>query len=297
MGKEIVLYDCNNLAIRCVNNKDVKTVNPKTKVVTGVDWEYWEYLMFSSIYGSLYKNNTKSIVLAIDDKRSWRYDIWSRYKEDRKKNKLKDKTEFPWDEFFVRYEKLMDEFATHFPIKVLKRKKAEGDDIIGTIAKTIPDNCMVISVDKDFLQLSSKRVKIYNPMTRQHVSTPNTEMFIIEQCMIGQKKDTITNIMTPWNWPAGKRRPGFGPKAFEKAVEHGWKEWLIENDVYHRFDFNRCLMDFERIPQYLQDGIMDDYNTYKYPNPDMMYKFLKEKGWPEFLDNFTTLENKFMQLY
>ncbi len=294
--KEVVLFDGNNLAIRVVNNRDVKEVNSK-KVVTGVDWDYWEYLMFTNLYGCLFKNNTKTIVVAIDDKRSWRYDIWSRYKEDRRKKKKNDKTEFPWNEFFERYEKWCDEITKYLPIKIIKVNKAEGDDIIGTIVRNIFDKCVVISVDKDFLQLSSDRCKIYSPFKQCHVSHPDTEAFIIEQCLIGQSKDTITNIKTPWMHPEGKRRPGFGPKALEKVLVYGWKQWLIDNDLYHRYDFNRSLMDFERIPQWLQDNIMNEYNSIKYPDPDMIYQYIKEKGWPEYLEQFTSLEDKFLQLY
>ncbi len=293
----VTLHDANNLAMRCVHVGDVKTVDKKTKIVTDVDFEYMRYLIFSSIYKSIFSTKSSTIVVAIDDKRSWRYDIWDRYKEDRKKKKLTDTSEFPWVKFFEEYNELMDDIKTHLPIKVLQRKSAEADDIIGVIALNEVSPCTVISNDKDYLQLSNSRVDIYNPMKRMNVSHPDPEMFLVEQSMCGQAKDSIFNIKTPLDHPEGKRKPGFGPKAFEKVVIYGVDKWLDDNGLTDRYEFNRTLMDFKLIPEDLQNGIMDDYVNYKYPDPEMIYKFFKKYGWPEYLNDFTNVENNLMQLY
>ena len=292
----IILHDMNNLAVRTVFIKDVTMKDKTTKEVINIDWEYWKLIMFSSIYGSIFKiRDASSVVLAVDDRRSWRYDIWKRYKEDRKKKKKNDG--FPWDTFFEKYNELLDELRDHMPFKVLRVKSAEADDIIGVIAQTITDPCEVISNDKDYLQLSSNRVKIYNPMTKKHVSHPNPEMFLIEQCLQGQAKDSITNVLVPHLWPEGKRRPGLGPKKAEKIFIYGWKQWLIDNGVYFRYDLNRILIDFNCIPLYIQDDVMDKYNNYEYPHPDNIWKFIKKQGWPDFIDGFNMLEQKMLRLY
>ncbi len=298
--KNVVLHDMNNLVMRVIHITQVKTVDKKTKKVIDVDWAYWKYIVFSSIYYSMIKNKATEVVLAVDDRHSWRYDIWSRYKEDRKKKKEKQDDGFPWDEFFIKYKEMMQEMKEHLPVKVMYVDKAEGDDIIGVIVKKVPESCTVISTDKDYMQLleDTNRVKVYNPLKKQYMGHPNSEIFLIEQCLLGQKKDSIFNIKTPWLYPIGKRKPGFGPKALEKVLVHGWKDWLIENDLYHRYDFNRCLMDFDRIPSWLQDNIMDEYkNQGKYPHPDKIWKYIKVNNWPEFIDNFTAVEDRFMQCY
>lgn len=292
------IFDMNNLIIRAVHIKDVKTVDKATKKVVDIDWKYWEYIVFSSIYYSLFKvKNVREVVIAIDSKKSWRYDVWARYKEDRKKKKDKNTEEFPYDELFERYKNLAKEFSEHLPIKVMDIDKAEGDDIIGCITNRITNDVNIISSDKDFLQLSSKRVKIYDPLKRCTVSHPNPELFLKEQCMIGQAKDSIFNIITPLDWPEGKRKPGFGPKAFEKVMETGIDEYLQEKGLQDRFDFNYKLMSFSEIPEELCDEIMSTYNNYKYPDPSMIWEFIKSKEWPEFIDDFTRIENKFLELY
>jgi len=289
--------DGNNTALRCVYAADVITYN-KDKTVKSIDYDYWKYIMFNSLYMSLFAvKGTGSIVFAVDARKSWRYEVWPRYKEDRKKKKKKDKSQFPWNEFFVEYNALMKDIREHFPIKVIQLDRCEGDDIIGVIANEISNPCEVVSTDKDFLQLHSSRVKIFNPIKRQHVTHPNTDMFLLEQCLCGQSKDSIFNIKTPLDHPEGKRKPGFGPKAFEKVMEYGPKQWLVDNDLIERYRFNKVLMDFRLIPQDIKDVIMQEYNEYEYPEPDMMWKYIKEKGYPEVIDNFTNIENKFMELY
>ena len=293
----ITIHDMNNLAMRVIHIKDVKTVDKKTKKVIDIDWTYWRYVMFSSIYASMFKEKTSELILAVDSKNSWRYEIWSRYKEDRKKKKKKTDDEFPWDTFFEKYQEFLDDIQTCLPWKVIKLDRCEADDVIGIIAIDTPKKVTIISTDKDFLQLSSDRVKIYNPMKKQYISHPNPVMFLTEQCLIGQKKDSIFNIKTPLNWPDGKRKPGFGPKAFEKVVEYGVIDWLNDNNHMDQFKFNQKLMSFNLIPDDIQESIMSEYNNYEYPEPDMIWDFIKRQGWPEYIDDFTQVENKLMGLY
>ena len=291
----------NNLAIRCIFNKDVVSYTKDedgNKIVDNLDYEYWKYLMFNSISMSLFKvRNATTLILAVDDKASWRYYVWPRYKEDRKKKKAKDKTQFPWNEFFVEYHKFLTDVREHLPIKVIDISKCEGDDIIGVITNNTTADVEIISTDKDFLQLSSKRVKIYNPMKQQHVTHPNTKMFLLEQCLCGQSKDSIFNIKTPLDHPEGKRKPGFGGKAFEKVMEYGAKQWLLDNDLVDRYKFNKVLMDFNMIPAGIQRTIMAEFNDYVYPDPEHIWEFIKMYDWPEVIDNFTNVENKLLELY
>ena len=297
MNKKVMIFDLNNLAMRVVHIKDVKIVNKETKEVESIDWAYWRLIMFSNIYSSLFKVPIHTLVLAADSKNSWRYGVWNRYKEDRKKKNAKDKSNFPWGEYYNQYDQFISDIREHFPVKMIQIDKTEADDIIGVIAHEENSLIEVVSTDKDFLQLSCDRIKIYNPMKKQHVSHPNPAMFLAEQILCGQAKDSIFNIKTPLDHPEGKRKPGFGPKAFEKVLEYGIGKWLEENKLVDRYKFNKMLMDFAEIPQDIRDTIMSEYTDYKYPDPSKMWKFIELQGWPELIENFTQMENKFMELY
>ena len=291
-----IFFDFNNLVIRCVFNQDVCQKDTYGKLAY-IDWEHWKYLVFSSVYGSLnHTKNCKEIILAVDHRRSWRKDVWERYKESRKKKR--DKKDFPWDEFFIKYEELQEEFKAHFPFKMLMVDKTEADDIIGVLVLKNEGQSQIISADKDFLQLyDPKNVSIYNPMKKMNVSHPNPEMFIVEECLKGQAKDDIFNIKTPLDWPVGKRKPGFGPKALDKVIAYGWKQWLKDEDLQERYEFNRDLMDFRRIPEDIKKRITDEYEGYDTPHPEKIYEFFKQHNWPEYLENLTNVENRLYVLY
>ena len=197
------------------------------------------------------------------------------------------------------YDEFMEELKTHTPFKVIKIANVEADDTIGHLALNNPQDFYIISTDKDFLQLSSKRVKIFNPLKKVLVEHPNPELFLVQECMTGQAKDNIYNIKTPLDHPDDKRKPGFGEKAFEKALAGagGWEAFVDEGGYRERFEFNRNLMDFARIPDEIKRRIDRDYNGYVKANPDNIYTFIEKHGWPDYLGNFTNVENKLLTLY
>lgn len=294
-----ITHDVNNLAMRNLFGPDVVKTDPndKTKVLS-VDYELMKFRMFDSVYKSMFKaGEVREVVLAMDDKNSWRKIYWKKYKENRKDKKKS--IDLDWDEFFGVLNEFMREISTHIPFKVLQVQNAEADDIIGVLALDKPQDFYIISTDKDFLQLSSPRVKIYNPHKKQHIEHPNPELFLVEQSMIGQAKDNIFNIKTPLDWDteAGKRKPGFGTAAFEKVLVYGWEKWLDDNNLRERYEFNRNLMDFSRVPTEIKRRIFRDYDGTVLPDPNNIYTFFEKYKWPDYMGNFTNVENRLMTLY
>lgn len=294
-----ICFDINNLAMRNLFGPDVLKYDPNNKKkVVGMDTELFKFRVFDAIYKSMWKvQGAKEVVLAMDDRRSWRRLYWTKYKAHRKDSR--DKLDFDWDEYYDMYEGFMQEIKDSFPFKTIKCAETEADDVIGVLCLEKPHEFYIISNDKDFLQLSSKRVKLYNPLKKAHVDHPNPELFLVEECMKGQSKDNIFNVKTPLDWPDEKRKPGFGDKAFEKVLSHpgGWKQWLKDNNLEDRFEFNRNLMDFTRIPEEIKKRVVRDYDSYTKPNPDNILEFFKVHPWPEYMENFTNVENKIMEVY
>lgn len=310
-----VLFDLNNLAIRCLFNKEV-IFPSNSEEYDSIDYDYWKYLVFNSIYSSIKQvNNISEIVLGIDSSPSWRKLYYSRYKEQRKKQR--DKQNINWDEFFTEYHTFCNVIKKHLPIKVLKLTYCEADDIIGHICLTNNKQNHIISTDKDYLQLCNKNVTIYNPMKQENISHPDPEFFIKEQSMIGQAKDNVFNIKTPLDWPCEVRKPGFGVKAFEKVMINGFDKFLEDGCSYtkkftrdgkdviykseinykERYEFNRTLLDFKRIPKKIGTLIEKEYNNYCYPSPDNIWIFFEKMNWPEYLKNYINVETKLLQLF
>jgi hypothetical protein len=294
-----VCFDVNNLAMRNLFGQDVLTYDPKDKTkVLAKNYELMKFRIFDSIYRSLFKvNGVREVILAMDDRRSWRKLYWSRYKAHRKD--ARDKLDFDWDAYYTMYEGFFQEIKDHFPFKVIKCKDTEADDVIGVLCLEKQQDFYVISNDKDFLQLGGKNITIYNPLKKTHVSHPNPELFLVEECMKGQSKDNIFNVKTPLDHPDDKRKPGFGDKAFEKVLSYagGWESWLEDNNLRERYEFNRNLMDFARIPKEIQRRVITSYDEYTQPDGDFILEFFKKYKWPDYLDNFNKVENKIMSVY
>lgn len=294
-----ICFDVNNLAMRNLFGPDVLKFDPNNnKKVVDMDTALFKYRVFDAIYKSLYKvQGVNEVVLAMDDRRSWRKLYWTKYKAHRSASR--DKLEFDWDAYYDMYEGFLQEIKEHFPFKVIKCVDTEADDVIGVLCLEKPQDFYIISTDKDFLQLSRKNVTIYNPLKKAHVDHPNPELFLVEECMVGQAKDNIFNIKTPLDWPDAKKKPGFGEKAFEKVISHagGWKQWLKDNNLEERYEFNRNLMDFSRIPEEIKKRVVRDYDTYTKPDLDRILPFFQKYGWPEYMESFTQVENKIMSVY
>ena len=307
MKDAVILFDFNNLAFR---NFFIKDVNAHT---TNPDYMLWRYNVYNSMYQSLWKHQgVKELIVAIDDRSSWRKSYFKRYKESRKKQR--DKTDIDWKELFNQLNLLTSDLKHYMPFKVMKIRSAEADDIIGVLSIVLSNdgtNCVVISNDEDYLQLCSDKVKVYNPGKKEYSECADPQGFIEKKVFTGQKKDDIFNIITPDDWgqtpdTEGKRKPGFGDVAYQKVLKEGTKEWLEkrhtnkwygEVDVERNYKRNRILMDFNYIPRTIQDRIGDQYDNYTYPPPGNIYQFFKKYNMRGFLEDFTKVESKLLELY
>ena len=92
------------------------------------------------------------VVLCADAADPWRRDIFPNYKHQRRKGRVESKID--WDGLFKIMSEIREEFTTKLPYKVLHVDKTEADDIIATlVAEQTEDLYLIISGDKDFIQL------------------------------------------------------------------------------------------------------------------------------------------------
>lgn len=291
----VLLLDFNNLMFRMLFVKDV-----------GIKYEYpnfalWRYKIFESIYSNIkYIGNVSEVVLAVDDKNSWRRSYFPRYKESRKKKR--DKTGVNWPKTFHVVNKFIGDIKHHFPFKVLKYQSTEADDTIAILALNSEKETIIVSNDEDYLQLCTNRIRVYNPSDRKYMTCADTNKFLIEKCLTGQPKDDIFNVKTPNNWgqtpeTKGKRKPGFGKKSAEKVIASGYQKWLDENYLNEHFHRNQVLIDFRRIPDTIKKRIINGYVNYNFPPPENMYGFFKKYQMKGFIEKFHSVEQTLMRLY
>jgi 5'-3' exonuclease len=284
------MFDMNNLMIRCFFSSAVK---PTSK---NPDYDLWKYLVFDNMYMSITKDMTvNELVVAVDHSVSWRRLFWDRYKEHRKKQR--SKIDIDWTSLFEQMDSFLLEIKESIPFKVLKIKNAEADDIIAIICKKRNNIYNIISTDEDYLQLSSNNVKIYNPLKKKYVKCKDPKMFVIEKCLTGQSKDGIFNVLTPIDYPNNKRKPPFGESKLKKVLNEGYENWLFDNNLEERFKFNRVLMDFDYIPDVISKRILLEYDNYRMPDPSYLYDFFYKNKFMKYLENFSNVENRLLDLY
>lgn len=305
-----VFFDFNNLAIRSyMGNKDI------WEDQADIQWGLWRYNCINSIMATLWKiKNVTEVVIAVDDKNQWRKAFYSRYKESRKKNKKKSGHD--WKLLYRHIEALAADLKHHFPFKLLKIRSSEADDIIAVLARKMTNDGIIIARDEDYFQLFARRknLRVLDPIKQVLYSPddfPDVKDFILERIFCGQKKDDIPNIYTPDDWgltedTIGKRRPGFGPKKWEKVKQDikGFIDAGYLNKEYGRVDLsknlkrNRVLVDFDKIPHTIVERIVECYNnSYNLPPSENIYLFFEKNNMRSFLDNIHKVENKLLPLY
>lgn len=306
-----ILFDFENLALRCFyGNKDVQ---PESE---SPNYDFWEYLVFNSIYRMLYKEKIHEVILALD-RESWRKLVYPPYKANRKKKKEESKVN--WDLFNLKKNEFLEKLQNNIPFKILAVNRAEADDIIGTLVnfEKLKDP-IIVSMDCDYLQLSNK-CRIYHPLQKNFVTERNPDFFLLSASILGQKKDNIFNVKTPWDWPETKKKPAFGEKGLEKLINEGKLDNFLDTPIEYKFmyeidgeekeynntilprefaEINRKVMDLKFTPKVMSDKTIEIYDNYTFASsPDGLYNFFKEMKWNEVLDNYTQVESKLLELY
>ena len=230
---------------------------------------------FTKEYGEL--------VVCCDAPDNWRRDAFKYYKAQRKTTR--DKSDFDWVELYRLLHMVREEISENFPYKVVYIDKAEADDIIATIvmkreqkAKKLwqennnesvtgieelfveQEPVLILSSDKDFIQLQKyKNVNQYSPLTKKFLNTDNPDNFLREHILRGDTSDGVPNFLSSDDtFVTDKRQTPLSKKKVSV-----WSE--LEPDVFcqgeqlRNFRRNEMLIDFTKIPEWLQINIDDEY--------------------------------------
>ena len=206
---------------------------------------------FSDEYGQL--------IVCCDAPDNWRRDAFKYYKAQRKTTR--DKSDFDWSELFRLLHKIREEISENFPYKVVYIDGAEADDIIATIVmNATKEPVLILSSDKDFVQLQKyENVSQYSPLTKKFLNTDNPDNFLREHILRGDTSDGVPNFLSSDDtFVTDKRQTPLSKKKVSV-----WSE--LEPDVFcqgeqlRNFRRNEMLIDFTKLPEWLQINIEDEY--------------------------------------
>ena len=262
-----------------------------------------EDLVRHMVLNSLRAHNKKfrkeygDMVIACDSKNVWRREIFPNYKAGRKANRAK--SEHDWDAIFSMLATIKNEIKTFLPYKVIELETAEADDIIATLVRRSkriiqPEhkrNVLILSGDKDFIQLHGPNVKQYNPVLNKFVGKgENPSLYIKEHIFKGDRSDGIPNILSDDNvFIEGRRQKPLSKKKINSWVDDVFFYTHFTEEEQKNYDRNRKLIDLSCIPQELEDKINNEFNDVKVASRDKILGYFinkKLKTLIEVIDEF-----------
>ena len=205
-------------------------------------------------FKSDYTDNDADIILAWDSKHYWRRDYYPQYKAGRKKTR--ESSNLDWNEIFGVTNKIRDEIKENMPYKSVEVYGAEADDIIAIVSNSY-DKVMIISSDKDFIQLHTGNVKQWSPVTKQEVNSHDPDTYIKEHVLKGDSGDGVPNVLSPdHTFTDGLRQKPLGKKRIEKMINENMNDW--SDEVKRNYQRNYKLINLKNIPKDIQSNIVDE---------------------------------------
>lgn len=229
------------------------------------------------------------VVIACDNKRYWRRDVFPYYKANRKKNR--DATGHDWPAIFECMRKVREELKTNAPYRVIDVDGAEADDVIGTLThqNALTEKVMILSSDKDFVQLQTyPNVKQYSPTLKKFIQSDNPTRQLNEMIVRGDSGDGIPNVLSPDNSLAdGIRQKSITQKFLDETILKA--ETSLGESLTRNWDRNRTLIDLRCIPQEIGNSILTTYNETKPASRQQFMNYLianRLKNLLEVIDEF-----------
>lgn len=235
----------------------------------------------------------KNIILCCDSKNYWRKKEFQYYKGHRKL--IKEKSDYmDWTMVGEVMTEIKKELLESFPYMLLEVDGAEADDIIAVLCKyyqtnemnseglfEVPKEILIYSSDNDFVSLQKyKNVKQWHNPCKKFVTCDNPREYLIEKICVGDGGDNIPSIPNPDAWSQCRtegipvRAKSFMktrlPDFYRRGIDAC--ENKAERKAYER---NIMLIDFDSIPKYIEDSILDAYKNHKIlGNKNTVYKYL-----------------------
>jgi 5'-3' exonuclease len=188
------------------------------------------------------------MIAAKDCKREniWRMELFNRYKANRTNGKEDGFMGGPF--FKMVYDE--DLFQQGNIKAILHHPKLEADDCIAISVKYILDkypqcNIYIITSDRDYLQLQSSNVHIFNLAYKNLKSSGDSERDLAIKILMGDDSDNIPSVF-----------PKCGEKTAIKCLEDDnyFKKKMNNNSEYYKqYELNQKLVNFNNIPKDLQD--------------------------------------------
>ena len=158
----------------------------------------WKSEILKSLVWLMRETEANSLILAMEGKKCWRYEVFDQYKSHRKEEKAKAKMDF--DTYYPMFDSFCSLLRQYMPnIYQIKVARAEGDDVVASLTKRLtPDyDVICVSTDRDFYQLLKyPGYRQFHPIKRKYVEVLNPERYLLEKVIVGDHKDINDKAQT-----------------------------------------------------------------------------------------------------
>ena len=237
-------------------------------------------------YRGRFNEKYGELVICCDSKHYWRRDYFPNYKANRKKDRASSGHD--WDFIFTSLNDVRDEIKEHFPYKVLEVYGAEADDIIATLVKyEKSDDTVIISSDKDFIQLHSHKVKQYSPVSKKLVNGTTPQHYLREHIIKGDRSDGVPNVLSPDDTFTESKRQKPIRKTMLITLTEAMEKWepkdlfqlaKCNRDTWMRnWQRNETLIDLSKIPDDIRNDILREFKDTKTGDRSKLFNYFVEK--------------------
>ena len=241
---QIIVFDVSNIAYICAHrflssgfegeaNSDVYLLNKLEEYMRDI------YRKFSGVS----PNNKLHVLFACDSQTHvyWRNDIYPDYKQNRPMTVLRMVVRASIDLFLEKHKKLSiceDNCEADDVIYVLRQKILEHDDM----------SLIIVSTDRDFMQLVGPRVRLYNPKDKRFRSSKNSckyDLFI--KSIRGDNSDNISSAF-PYVTTRRLNKAFADNLEMDKLLNVKLEDNKLVKDIY---ELNKKLIDLSLLPDNL----------------------------------------------
>lgn len=233
-------------------------------------------------YNVKFRREYGEMIIACDDRRSWRKEVYPYYKANRHKDR--EESEIDWNTVFEVLNKVRDELKEYFPYKVIHIDRAEADDIIGTLVHengNTLEKIMIVSGDKDFRQLQTyTNVKQYDPTRKKYLEERDPDRYLREHILRGDRGDGVPNFLSQDDsFVVGVRQKQLRDAKVDLWVNQKPEEFCDEV-MLKRYNRNKQMVDLSLIPDNIKSSIKQEYSKQqevKKSRNDLFNYFIEHK--------------------
>ena len=182
-----------------------------------------------------------------------------------------------------------DEIKTHFPYKVLEIYGAEADDIIATLVKSNDGDApnLIVSSDKDFIQLHGYNVKQYSPVSKKLLNGSDPVGYLREHIFKGDRSDGVPNVLSADDTFVAEKRQ----KPMRKTTLATLTEAMNTSDAIDLYNLAKCprdtwirnyqrnetLIDLTKIPNDIENEILNQFGNTEVGDRSKLFNYFVEK--------------------